>query len=766
MMRARLAIAASVLLLSACQNKNGVLDPLPPLAENSGVASERASGVVAAEARTQAAPEISTGRPIGFTSPHLPSGGKGGDVSLNFADTDLREIVRQVLGGILQVNYSIDPSVHGTASIETVKPLRRAELLPTLQLLLEQNGATLVQSGDLYRVIPTAAAAASPTVGTDATAGTQMAQLRYASARELAKVLEPFIGEGARVVADPTRNVLLVSGEPQARATLMGLIRSFDIDLLAGQSFAVFPVSNGDPGKVAGELQKVFQTEGDGALAGVVRVVPMERVNAVLVVSSQSRYIDDARRLFNLVDQARKDTARSWHVYYVQNGQSMDIANVLQRAFTPQNVTAQPGGGPGSTAPGLGGQTLGGQSGGSGFGQGGASGGIGGGQGVGGTGGIGGSSGIGGSGGGTGGLGGTGGTGGLGSQSGFAQQQGIGGGQAGDQGNGPAQESLSAASPEQGAEQANTIRIIPHRQNNAVLIFATPEEESTIEAMLHKIDIIPLQVRIDATIAEVTLNDNLRYGTQFFFKDGGINGTLSGVASGAIAGQFAGFVLSKGSSAVQFALSALQSVTNVRVLSSPQLLVLDNQPARLQVGDLVPFLTSTSVGTITTTGAVTNTVGYQETGVILEILPRVNSGGLVTLDVSQEVSDVDTANQVVGIQSPTFLERKVRSRVVIQDGQTIGLAGLIRDNTSRSNNGIPFLKDIPILGLAFGEQDNTRQRTELLVMITPHVIQDQRDARALTEDLRQKLPHAGLVPQQLQNLPLQGSANPNGALTE
>ena len=211
--------------------------------------------------------------------------------------------------------------------------------------------------------------------------------------------------------------------------------------------------------------------------------------------------------------------------------------------------------------------------------------------------------------------------------------------------------------------------------------------------MLHKIDILPLQVRIDAVIAEVSLNDSLNYGTQFFFKNGGINGALNfspaGTGRHRAGSTFPGFLLT-GATNSNFALSALQNVTTVKVLSSPQLMVLDNESARLQVGNLVPFLTTSSQSTLTTNSAMINSIDYRETGVIMEVTPRVNSGGLVTLDIAQEVSDVDTAATANSqIASPTFLERNVRSRVVVQDGQTVGLAGLIRDNSTKGNSGDP-----------------------------------------------------------------------------
>jgi general secretion pathway protein D len=329
--------------------------------------------------------------------------------------------------------------------------------------------------------------------------------------------------------------------------------------------------------------------------------------------------------------------------------------------------------------------------------------------------------------------------------------------------------------PDQSDQSASPtqMRIIANNQNNAVLVYGTPEETETAEAMLRKIDVLPLQVQIEAVIAEVTLNDDLKYGTQFFFKSRGVNAILNSgsqpvttLANAALSTQFPGIVAGgNGLGGAPFVISALQAVTQVNVLSSPQLMVMDNHPARLQVGALVPFLTQTGQSTLVPGAPVVNSVDYRETGVITEVTPRVNSGGLVTLDIGQEVSNVDTlATQTLGIASPTFFERSVQSRVVVQDGQTIGLAGLIQDSSSRGNQGIPWLKDVPILGWLSGTQNNSRQRTELLILITPHVIHDQRDARAATEELRAGLANAALVPRLLQGLRPSGSADPGAEL--
>ncbi len=303
--------------------------------------------------------------------------------------------------------------------------------------------------------------------------------------------------------------------------------------------------------------------------------------------------------------------------------------------------------------------------------------------------------------------------------------------------------------------------------NNALLIYATPQEFKMIDAMLTKLDILPLQVEIDAVIAEVDLTDQLQYGVQFFFKSGGLSGILSQNSSTStglpLSASFPGFVLEKTAGAVQYTLSALQSVTNVRILSSPQITVLDNETATISVGDQVPYLTQTAsiLSGATATGApIVNSIAYENTGVILQVIPRVNSGGLVTLDIAQEVSQPVTTT-TSSISSPTFADRSVKSRVVVHDGQTIGLAGLISDNDSRINGGVPFIKNIPVIGSVFSNQDNNRVRTELLVLLTPHVDYDQRRVQELTDDLRVSLTGPALVPQQLTTLRPTGSPDPN-----
>ena len=738
---------AALLALTACENRESpVLTPLdapnalqPAAPRVNSVIADNRDRLPVFESRGAArAPAVPLPIPTGNDEP--------GEVTLTFVDTDIREIARVVLGATLKLNYTIDPSVQGTATLEVGRPLPRSALLPTLETLLNQNGATLSYRDGIYRVMPLGpGAATNVAVGPAAVgSGTQVVPLRYAAAKDLAKVLEPYVAEGGKIIPDQGRNALIVSGDPNVRQALLGLISAFDIDALAGQTYALFPAGEKAPDKLAAELEKALRIDAEGPLSGIVRVVPMQRVNAVLVVSAQPRYIDEARRFLGLERRVEEATARTWHVYYVQNGQSTDLENLLQRAFTPRNVSAS--GPPGATVPGA--QPLRMTSGGEG---------LGGAPGAAGT-----ASASARPGGARGGLAAS-------SEPGSPGPTAVSGAH---EGSNPAADALSAPS-DTGAEAEDRIRIIANRRNNALLIYATPNEYSIIEKMLHKIDIIPLQVLIEATIAEVTLNDALNYGTQFY-----LGHTVAGVLSGptapgvipttgavsTVAGippllsaTFPGFVLANG---IREVINLLSAVTRVKVLSAPQVMVLDNESARLQVGAQVPVLTQSQQSTISPNAPIVNSVDYRDTGVIMVVTPRVNSGGLVSLDISQEVSDVASVS-TGNISSPTFNQRLLRTRVAVQDGQTVGMAGLIRDKAEEGNSGIPVLKDIPVLGSLVSTQTNARERTELLVLITPRVVRDQRDARALTEDLRNQLINAGLVRQELQRKPLHGSPNPN-----
>jgi general secretion pathway protein D len=465
-MRRFLAMMPLAALIGCEPHQTTRLTPLPPVGFDAGAAGARINGPAGGDA-AQPRPEISVvdGARVALHAPAVTGG--HGEVSLDFADTDIRDVVAQILGSMLGQNYTIDPAVHGTATLRTTNPIARDQLLPTLQTLLAQNGATLVQSGDITRVIPMAAAATSPGLASNgADSGTSVLPLHFASAEDLAKMLQPYVQGGGRIIADPGRNTLLISGDPGTRQTLTSLVSAFDIDLLAGQSYALLPVSQGGAKDFASAMQDALHGQGN-ALTNMVRVVPMPRINSVLLVSSQPHYIEDARRLFRLVERSRLQNVRSWHVYYLQNSRSNDTAFVLQQAFTPNNVTAQPTPPGSGRLSGINSQQAGGFSGGGTPGGSTPGGSVGGGVGT-----SGGGSSIGGG--------------------GFGSSLGGGGSQA------PAAAAPAAApatpatgnpllggldSPD-GGQTTDAMRIIPNTQNNAILIFATPQENDTVETRL------------------------------------------------------------------------------------------------------------------------------------------------------------------------------------------------------------------------------------------------------------------------------------------
>jgi general secretion pathway protein D len=595
-----------------------------------------------------------------------PSG--NGGVTLNFAAADIHAAVDQILGGILHVNYTIDPEVTGTVTFHTVTPLPRDALIPALQTLLAQNNAVLVETDGLYRVIPVAQGGAPELAASAALGGATVLHLRYVSAVDLAIALHPFFTQAGEINFNARVNDIVFRGDPATRAGLLALARAFDVDMLAGKSFRLFPAANGDARDFAAAFSAALTRQDDDQGTDAVTVVPLERINAVLVIARTQNDVAEAARIYALLSQAQNEGARSWHVFTLRNSRANDAAYLLQQAFTSNAMAARP-------TP-------------------------------------------------------------ANAQSGTD-----------DSGAAAATNPAAPLAASQTGATGTGLQIIPDVQKNAVLANATAREARQIEAMLAEIDVMPVQVRIDATIAEVRLTGALQYGTQFFFKSGGLNAVLSSSATDALATSFPGFVLSgHGSDAAPVAISALQSLTQVQVLSAPELTVLNGQTANLQVGDLVPYLTQAAQSTASTNTAAINSISYRATGVIMNVTPYIGGDGLVTLDISQEVGAVSSGITTPGINSPTFTDRAVTSRIAIQNGQTLGLAGFISDSDSHGNSGLPWLRAIPLLGDLFSSQTNHHPREEMLVLITPHVIRTQEQALDLTADLREHLADAALVP--------------------
>ncbi|MGH6917991.1 MAG: secretin N-terminal domain-containing protein, partial [Geminicoccaceae bacterium] len=461
-----------------------------------------------------------------------------GEITLNVVDAELREVVRLVLQDALGVNYVIDPSVGGRITVQTMRPLPADDLLAVLDSVLRMNGAALVRDGDLYKILPIEQAIGSgpiPDVGPIPDAGNpgfgvRVVPLRFVSATEMAPLLEPFTPPGGAVQVDPARNLLLLAGMPDQLGTLSSLITMFDVDWLQGMSFGLFPLDSAPAAELVEELHQIFSSLEGGPLEGLVNFVPIERLNAVLVVASQPTYLDQAEVWIDRLDRIGEGEEPRIFVYSAQNARATNLADVLSEMFDARTTTVE---GSSLLAPGQEGIELS-------------------------------------------------------ATSAFAPDA-----EPGEEGEMPVGAAIrSAAAPGRpvraeptGPEDAD-IRIIADDTTNSLVIRAVPREFEKIREALEELDRLPLQVLIEATIAEVTLNDELRFGIEWFFQEGDFEFTFNPSGLTPLPG-FSGLFASGND--VRILIQALDEITDVNVVSSPQLMVLDNQTARIQVGDQVPI---------------------------------------------------------------------------------------------------------------------------------------------------------------------------------
>lgn len=656
--------------------------------------------------------------------PRRRTGQEGGSVTLNFVDADIRDVIKTVLGGTLGQNFAVDPKVKGTITLQTSKPIPRSAVLSTLEGALRLNGLTLVRSASLYRVMPSKSAARGASrpriAGMAGSAGeaygVEILPLEFAAASEMTKIIEPLVPSGAVIRTDSTRNLLIVGGTKHERETIADIVSIFDVDWLSGMSFALVPLKFAQPAQAITDLERVFGTEKGGSLEGLVRFFPVDRRQSILVISANAGYIERARGWIKRLDVGGEDEKRLY-VYTVENARAVELASILSQVFSDKAVSVPSS----SVAPGQRQANL------------------------------------------------------TTRESRFNNSSSnqntvtanafgppLSAAQASPKSSAPriptttgrratppstgntTARQTSSAAVEGRLPQELTARIIPDDVNNALVIMARPAVWRMIQEALRKLDVVPLQVMIEATIAEVTLNDDLRYGVQSFFSRGSSTFTLSNAASSAIGSTFPGFSYVYDQGNIRAILDALDSVTDVRVVSSPQVLVLDNRTAELQVGDQVPVSTQQSVSNTDPDAPTVNSVEFRDTGVVLRVTPRVNASGVVNLEIDQEESSA-VSTTTSGIDSPTIQQRRLRSTVVVNSGETVALGGLIRDTQTDSVSGIPLLSSIPILGKLFSSTVETGRRTELLVLITPRVIRNQEEARAVTRDLRNTLHNAATL---------------------
>ncbi|WP_165359448.1 type II secretion system secretin GspD [Lichenibacterium minor] len=644
----------------------------------------------------------------------------GNGYQLNFESADVGAVAKAILGDILHANFLVDKRVVGQVTLTSSQPVAKARLVPLLETALSSLGATVVKDQDLYRVVPTADPGGIGTVtGREVGEGygTSVITARYMPAANLGKLLEGFGSRPGSIKTDPGTNLVIITGTASERRSAIEAANTVDVDWLRSKSVAILPVANTAPDTIISELNRIIDSGEGGMAQGAIQLQPMTRANAVLAVARTGGGIDLVRKWVARLDRGDAG-AGGVKVYKLQYAQAKAVAAALNDLFGS-------GGGGGSSqgdsdkdqlepsgygsvssqAPATGGTRTG-----TGSGTGATLGGGGGADAA---------------------------NGGAGSPFGVLKAAMASGGGGG--GSAAASSADTAAlRGGGGAGGGAKVRVTADPNSNSLLINASAPDYKLIERAIHQMDRQPVQVDIEATIAEVTLTDQLQYGVQFFLQGNRTLG-LSGAQNLQVSSlNTAGLnLLAGGLASPRVLVNALQGYTSVKILSSPSLVVLDRQPAVLQVGNQVPILTRTAQSTENSLSPVVNNVDYKDTGIILNVLPKVNANGVVTLDIEQQVSAVVATDS--STLTPTISQRRVRSSVAVSNGQTVMLAGLISDTRSNDRSGIPGVGSIAFLNDLLTSHDSAVNRTEIIIFIKPQIISNAADAEQVTEEFHDRL---------------------------
>lgn len=681
---------------------------------------------------------------------------KGDKVSLNFESVSVGGLATALLGDLLKLNYTVDAGGDTVVSLHTRQPLLRSQVLDVLDAVLLPHDLAIVRdNAGVYHVTKRAVTLGTrPVVGASkykdlAGSGNVIVPLNHIAAAEMAKILAPIAPREAIVYVDSMRNLLVLQGSKAQLGGWLEMVDAFDVDFLSGMSLGVFVLENANVNVVKDALQAILGAEkssdpyagagsfgsgapagasgGSGAnssavgagaagasaasaqmtspLAGLIRVFPVERLNALVVVTPRSQLLTQVETWIRRLDRPTDTLEPTLFVYPVQNGSALQLAEMLNGLFGGQAAQSKSAGVASGSAPTQFGQGGGAATGATGFAQSAASSSTG-------------ASPFGGSSGGSG----------MGSGAAFPSASG-------------GATSANKVSLTSSSQLDGNVRVVADEKRNALLIRAPRTEYRRIEQALRELDKAPAQVLIEASIVEVSLTGNLQYGVEWFVQNN-ISGGREGQAllnmrdSGSIGPQQPGFsyTILNSAGVVRATLNALAEKSQVRLLSSPSVLVLNNHNATIQVGQQQPIKSSTAV---TTGNLVTESITYKDTGVMLSVTPSVNAGGLITMDISQQVTDVGEVDSAT--QQRAFLTRQIQTRVAVRSGEPVVLGGLIRENDTTGRSGIPGLSNIPVLGALFGNTSNNNNRTELLVLLTPRALENDDALRAASAELRDRM---------------------------
>lgn len=588
--------------------------------------------------------------------------------NLDLTNIGVRDLAELVLGELLQANFLIEDDVAGRVTISTPQGLKKTDLLPLLSAALQSQNAELVINGNLYQVVTSNKPSSVISGGAGAGGHIMTIQLQHASATYMRRTLLPVAKDLVDITADETLGILILSGKTRHLNSIKSLVETLDVDALNGKTFGLYTLDHASVDAFIEEFEAVFPAN------SAFNLVPIRRMNALLVVSRTEKDLKQLEAWVRTLDREGGKNHRTMHVYQAISGQPIQLATILRDIFST-GASAAPANASNND------------------------------QGL------------------------------------FDRET----------SEGLLNPILDNATPEKTSDEAadqpeNTptnnagdLRIIPDELTDRLFIFASEAEWAEIQAVLQKLDTPPQQVMIEATIVEVALNDNLRYGLQFMLNSGNADFNLTDSGAGGVSagGGGLGFVFDNGRSA-RVILDALSSVTDVNVISSPRLMVLGEETATLQIGDQVPVASQSAVPINSADARIVNSIEFRDTGVILRVTPHIGAGDTILVDVDQEISDV-VATTTSNIDSPTIRQRRVSSKISVQDGETVAFAGLTRNTVNDSKSGIPIARDLPVVGPLFGSTNQISNRSELLILLTPRLVRNLDDARAITDELRGRL---------------------------
>lgn len=647
---------------------------------------------------------------------------EGGEVSFNFEGAPLPEVVKFILGDLLGENYVIAPGVGGQVTFATAKPINMNQVMPILEMLLSWNNAALVYVDGRYQVMPRNTALKGtlrPRLGGLGDVDgydVRAVPLNYISPTEMEKLLQPYARDGAIVNADNARSLIVLAGTRDELTNYLQTIEIFDVDWLAGMSVGIFALERVEVAKVVTELEAVFGEGAGTPLAGMFRFLPLERLNAVLVITPQPRYLSEAEKWVQRLDRGGSEAGSRLYVYAVRNVKAVELAETLNEVFGGASSGRSRDRTSGQLAPGLQAREI--------------------------------------------------------SSINDPRRERDNTDGANAEGT-PAQR--AAAARRAGRDgglllvDGEEIGITAVEESNSLLIRANPQQYEAVLGAIKRLDMVPLQVHVDVKVVEVSLNDNLRYGVEWYLENGINSSDLTGFfgdnpsdpddggddngdgtapvkqlfGNAVDANQFGRL----GTGGLSYAylgpdygvvLNLLESATDTKIISAPSLVVLNNREANINVGTQIPVVSTRFVNN-NLGGNANNSIGsvqFRDTGVTLNVVPRVNPGGMVFMEITQEVSSPTGAADPLGNVSVN--RRQVDTEIAVQSGETVLLGGLIQEQIEDSRRGIPVLKDLPLIGGLFGSKGLSDQRTELLVLIKPTVLDSPEKARAVTAEYQRK----------------------------